>query len=318
MSTCPICCDEIVDSTENSEGQEALFCEGTCQKWLHRWCAGVHKDSYASLTLNSKPFLCPSCCLTEHTKLITTLIETVESLKCEIQQLKEEKDASKPRSSSDTSKVESESALPTASTVHQEKDTNVEQEHGWKTVTAKRRGKQGQNGVNGGKGKDVRAGTPPTKQAEKKPPDQARRRPQWLHVTSVQQPSVQNKPHSASLLRKTEPSPENSCVTEEVDGMRRIWGTMRSCTSRTVLTALQKMSSVTDKVEVRRKFKKNRNNTVQWWFLIRGEEEVLQVLQQEWEGIYSQTSWKLERCCRPVQNNGEQSPGDLCSFLEKN
>ena len=63
---CPICCDEIDDATETSEGQEALFCEGTCQKWLHRWCAGVHKDSYASLALSGKPFLCPSCCLTEH------------------------------------------------------------------------------------------------------------------------------------------------------------------------------------------------------------------------------------------------------------
>ena len=99
--------------------------------------------------------------------------------------------------------------------------------------------------------------------------------------------------------------------------MRHIWGTMRGCTSRTVLTALQKMSSTADKVEVRRKFKKNRNNTVRWRFLVRGEEEVFQVLQREWEGIHTQTSWKLERCHRPVQSNGEQSSGDVSSFLAK-
>ena len=27
METCPICCETIVDATEETEGQEALFCE---------------------------------------------------------------------------------------------------------------------------------------------------------------------------------------------------------------------------------------------------------------------------------------------------
>lgn len=47
---------------------------------------------------------------------------------------------------------------------------------------------------------------------------------------------------------------------EEATGVRRIWGTMRSCSSKTVLTVLQRLSTVADKVEVRQKFKK-RNTT---------------------------------------------------------
>ena len=38
--------------------------------------------------------------------------------------------------------------------------------------------------------------------------------------------------------------------------MRRIWGTVRGCTSRTIVTVLQKFSTVAEKVEVCRKFKK--------------------------------------------------------------
>ena len=80
-AVCPMCTNVIVDATETSEGEEALFCEGTCQKWLHRWCAGVHKDNFAIIAASSKPFVCPSCCLAEHRQLITTLIATVETLK---------------------------------------------------------------------------------------------------------------------------------------------------------------------------------------------------------------------------------------------
>lgn len=104
---------------------------------------------------------------------------------------------------------------------------------------------------------------------------------------------------------------------EEVDGVRRIWGTVRGCTTHTILMVLQKFSTVAEKVKVCRKFKKGRNNTIKWWFLIRGEEGVLQVLQQEWERIQTQTSWRLEHCYRPAQRNDEQQLIDVSSLLEK-
>ena len=108
MTVCPICCHRIVDATASTEGEEAILCEGTCHKWLHRWCAGVHKDDYTILAASSKPFLCPSCCLTEHRQLITTLIATVKD---EIRELKKEKEAASKSSTptsvgSDTSCVQ--------------------------------------------------------------------------------------------------------------------------------------------------------------------------------------------------------------------
>ena len=38
---CPTCLKLIKDATGACEGEEALFCEGICQCWYHRWCAGV-------------------------------------------------------------------------------------------------------------------------------------------------------------------------------------------------------------------------------------------------------------------------------------
>ena len=129
-------------------------------------------------------------------------------------------------------------------------------------------------------------------------------------------PSQQcNHAPAQKLEHKSGSVPGNSPEMEKVEGVRRIWGTVRSCTSRTILTTLQKFSTVAERVEVRRKFKKCRDIRVQWWFLIRGEEGVLEALQKEWESIQSQTSWKLECCHKPVQGSGEQSSGDVSSFL---
>ena len=83
---------------------------------------------------------------------------------------------------------------------------------------------------------------------------------------------------------------------ETVEGVRRVWSTLRNCTYRTVLSTLRKLTSVGEKVEVRRKFKKRDGSEIHWWFLIRGEESVLQVLQMEWEKVEYSTSWKVELC----------------------
>ena len=99
-----------------------------------------------------------------------------------------------------------------------------------------------------------------------------------------------------------------------VDGVRRVWGTMRGCSYRTVLSTLQRLTSVAENVEVRRKFKKRGNTEVRWWFLIRGEETVLQNLEQEWVNIENSTSWKLERCYQPVSASATHdlaSEGDI-------
>ena len=95
-------------------------------------------------------------------------------------------------------------------------------------------------------------------------------------------------------------TPENRQV---VDGVRRVWGTMRGCSYQTVFSTLQQLTTVAENVEVRRKLKKRGNTELQWWFLIRGKETLLQNLEQEWVNIENSTSWKLERCYQPVSTS---------------
>ncbi len=48
--TCPTCTQTIVEATNDREGQEALLCEGNCNTWYHRWCAGVPTLRYETLS----------------------------------------------------------------------------------------------------------------------------------------------------------------------------------------------------------------------------------------------------------------------------
>ena len=59
--TCAICLDLIVEATETSMGDEALFCEGHCQVWLHRRCACVTKARFDCISSSEAPFLCHYC-----------------------------------------------------------------------------------------------------------------------------------------------------------------------------------------------------------------------------------------------------------------
>ena len=86
--TCPICCKVIQEATKAKDGQDAIFCDGPCQKWHHRWCASVHKDDFQKNSLSNALFMCPSCCFSEHRQLISSLVNSVEDLKAEVARLK--------------------------------------------------------------------------------------------------------------------------------------------------------------------------------------------------------------------------------------
>ena len=62
-------------------------------------------------------------------------------------------------------------------------------------------------------------------------------------------------------------------------------------------TIAQLCPTLAGKLQLRRKYKTNDNGHVKrWWFLIRDAEEVLLELQQMWDCISAQTSWRLEEC----------------------
>ena len=67
---------------------EALFCEGKCQAWLHRCCASVSSEQHKLLAASTEPFLCPTCGQERNQAQIAELKNTVEALKLELSQLK--------------------------------------------------------------------------------------------------------------------------------------------------------------------------------------------------------------------------------------
>jgi len=81
-------------------------------------------------------------------------------------------------------------------------------------------------------------------------------------------------------------------------------------------TIAQLCPTVAGKLQLRRKYKTSENGHVKrWWFLIRGEEEVLIELQKTWDHISTQTSWRLEECLMYEDLPAERSEGDMANAI---
>ena len=79
---------------------------------------------------------------------------------------------------------------------------------------------------------------------------------------------------------------------------------MKTATAIAVKTTIMQLTTVGEGVLVKRKYKTAGDESkriVRWWFVVRGEEETLQILQKEWSQISAQTTWKLE----PLYSYGE-------------
>ena len=47
----PICLRSVIHATIVQNGQDSVFCEGTCNVWIHRRCAGVSSAAFAIIAL---------------------------------------------------------------------------------------------------------------------------------------------------------------------------------------------------------------------------------------------------------------------------
>ena len=83
VSECCVCSNYIVDGED-----DALFCEGECNGWMHRYCAGIPVKHFENLTSTSIPFLCYSCTLQTHERVTAELKEQVKSLAAELEDLR--------------------------------------------------------------------------------------------------------------------------------------------------------------------------------------------------------------------------------------
>ena len=116
--------------------------------------------------------------------------------------------------------------------------------------------------------------TAPTKDSENRHQQMKRTPPQ-------QEPMLAGNP-SAKLAKPTTPVPENRRYLgpkEAVLGARKVWGTLRA----TPDTAVSKASATHSSKKVDK-----------WWFVVRGDEEVLTKLEGEWDWVSLQTNWKLQ------------------------
>ena len=83
----------------------------------------------------------------------------------------------------------------------------------------------------------------------------------------------------------------------EIDGVRKIWGTVKATTTSAVSNTLKRLTTVGSTLLVKRKFQAATNNghKERWWFTVRGDEADLVRLQSQWESVANQTSWRLQR-----------------------
>ena len=92
--TCLICDKNIVDASAKSKGQDSVFCEGSCQGWLHRTCAGLSKSMFKVISSpeHNCPFYCLYCTHVRYSDQISNLKSTIEDLSGKLAKLESQSD----------------------------------------------------------------------------------------------------------------------------------------------------------------------------------------------------------------------------------
>ena len=91
LPACDLCTDFI------SSPEDFLKCEGPCQQYMHRYCAGLTRTYYNELEASDEPFKCMPCSLKSQNQIVASLLTTIEELKTQVSDLQE-----KVTSSTDT------------------------------------------------------------------------------------------------------------------------------------------------------------------------------------------------------------------------
>ena len=130
-------------------------------------------------------------------------------------------------------------------------------------------------------------------------------------TTQIQTDSQRVNGTLVSQNNTLDPGVNTDTQKVRVSGVRRIWGTVKSCSSGAVKNTVSNLVSPEavpqiGNMVVKRKYKRLPGNKIRWWFLIYMEEDSLEKLESAWERVSLQTSWKLEPCHAP--GNFSQAP----------
>lgn len=257
-------CDLCSDTL--GKGQDILTCEGTCSCTVHRYCAGVTTGHFQALNASSTPFVCQWCMLKTANAMIQQLQSEVASLKSELVEVRAEVLKKDEVNSTLVSSLKSELA------------------------TVKDQLSRNQNAVTASYASAVTATRPPNAHPRSRP-----RSNRTTPRTTKQEGQEQ--------ARRTNQNRKGGKAKVKVTGARKIWGTLKACSHTTILSTISKLLPSGSKLNFTIKRKTRELGTkIIWWFIVHGSESDLSVLENEWERIELQTSWKLEPCFMPVES----------------
>ena len=282
---CDLCCANI---RENEE--DAVQCEGACGMWYHRYCIGVSRSQFQKLAGSDTPFVCQYCSMALQAARITQLESLVSSLTGEVSELKAALQATQSTCTSNSdalATITSQVSQVTETTNFMQLQTVTQP---WSEVV--RNGKaKGNNSIH--------------KEKRGKVHQQCHQKTQ-KNTEKLEE----NSSHQSSQKPRHLPS---SKMRVQISGARRIWGTLKTTTCAAVSSSLKRLTSFSDQIMVKRKYKTARDNHAvvkKWWFILRGSEERLQQLENEWEPVAIHTSWKIEPAYRFTCDADEQHGPD--------
>ena len=264
---CDICCQAI-----DPKKGDSLFCNGDCQRWIHRFCASVSTEQHKKIVADgASGFLCPTCCRSTHQLQIAELTDSVAALKCELSELKEalstvSKDLADVRVSHDAICANQE-----ASKNKGDSDSyaaRVQRGSEWQTVSRTRSMRQkNKRTVTANQGNDA--------------------------TTSSNLANDKNLRNSSQ--------PQRPKV--RVEGKRKVWGTLKATPASAVSNTIKTIAKI-EGLDVKRKYyiREAQNSAgaskspgvSKWWFIISGEEVLLDQLAKDWNAVKFQTNWTLE------------------------
>ena len=238
-SACVVCCSRIVDGKD-----EALFCEGKCQGWFHRCCAGVSSTHFQALTNSESPFHCSVCTQEQHAAIVANLQNTITALKAEVAEVVDLKiELAELRTA-----VEVQRADETEQATTKDKASAMSGVP-W-TEVVKHGSRQRAAQMNPG-ARHIKSGS-----------NKQRGSPSQVPATGEKVVDAKKKHHKVQ-----KPS-------IPVLGKRKIWGTLKVCSAATVRNAILQLTNLPQEsdLQVKRKYKVGGNGkrTVKWWHVISG------------------------------------------------
>lgn len=83
-------CDLCAGAIKHTE--DLVKCQGPCEQYMHRYCAGVTRHNYQQLKTSSTPFKCLVCSVEDHKQTLASLITAAEGITKELSLLKSQID----------------------------------------------------------------------------------------------------------------------------------------------------------------------------------------------------------------------------------